>query len=111
MEVVRVVSASSTNSTFVTLGPLVVRGYYATNKNFTEPRFIHLFDRTGVASPTSMDGIQWTITLPTESGANVSWENGLIFPDGIAFSFSTQPDASVAVASQEIVFNLIYAFV
>src|SRR5438105_2977586 len=106
MESFRFVSAASINAASIVVGNYLVRGYYVTNTNDTSSRFLHLFDRT--TAPGNMTGVKWTVTIPSESGANPSWDNGLEFELGIAMALSTSPSALVAVAAKEIAGYIVY---
>lgn len=103
MDVYRFVSAASTNATTIVSGSYLVRGYYVTNTNETQSRFLHFYD--GAVSGTP----KWTVTIPIESGANPSWDNGIWFHTAISFALSTSPSSLVAVGGSEITGYIVYS--
>lgn len=86
--------------------PCLLRGYYTTNTNEDQFQFVHLFDSASL--PGGITGVKWTIALPKASGANVSWDNGITFDNGIAVRFSTSSTSVVAPTAGEILINLVY---
>ena len=98
--------STGSDTVVVDAAPLLMRGYYFTNTNLLSFRYVHFFDRTGTAG--GMNNVLWTVALPSESGSNVSWENGIEFENGLVIAYSTSPSSIVAVASEEVVGNIFY---
>lgn len=102
------VSAATTNATVVKASAGQLYGYYIYNNNAAMRKVAFHNSST---TPTAGAGIFFTVNMPPNSAANVSFEMGIAFSAGIAITMVTDnTDAgATAVAAGDLTANLFYA--
>lgn len=102
------VSAATTNATVVKASAGQLYGYYIYNNNAAMRKVAF---HNSASAPTAGASIFFTINVPPNSAANVSFEMGIAFSAGIGITMVTDnTDAgATAVAAGDLTANLWYA--
>jgi hypothetical protein len=104
-----VLSAATTNADVISDNPLaVVNGWYIFNTS-ASTKFIKLYNKYGLPN-VGTDLPQMRIPIPAGGGANVEFEGGIQFTQGIAIAMTgaVADSDTTALAANDLVVNIFY---